>query len=350
MGANAHADKVFFGFKDSISQPRFAEIRDDPDTEKANEPIDPLGTALLGYQTRLERLRFRVPEPDSAWVQWELQRLPHPRAGRRGVRRISHQGGERSSKTIPTSTCCWRQAARRRSARVWTVWGLCARSSQLRCADAGGTAFPMAPRPTCNGPSAADFRDQFRLRPQPRDVPPARTCGASIRAAGRSCSGSPTTPGALIRRGMPYGPDYNPDHPDDQERGLLGNFIGASLGAQFEAIMCDWLNLGLQDPDITGSNDPLIGANYAGDELVRSVAQERRQHPPSRIPALRDHPRRGLHFPAKPAGDRVLVEANHLSGRVRSESGTTARLIPEGRSAPPAPPRSAPAWETDRTR
>lgn len=25
--------------------------------------------------------------------------------------------------------------------------------------------------------------------------------------------------------------------------------------------MCDWLNLGLQDPDITGANDPLIGAN-----------------------------------------------------------------------------------------
>jgi hypothetical protein len=25
--------------------------------------------------------------------------------------------------------------------------------------------------------------------------------------------------------------------------------------------MCDWLNLGLQDPAITGSNDPLLGAN-----------------------------------------------------------------------------------------
>ena len=65
----------------------------------------------------------------------------------------------------------------------------------------------------------------------------------------------------LVRRGMSYGPDYNPDHPDDEERGLLGNFIGASLGAQYEAIMCDWLNLGLQDPDVTGANDPLIGAN-----------------------------------------------------------------------------------------
>jgi len=24
---------------------------------------------------------------------------------------------------------------------------------------------------------------------------------------------------------------------------------------------CDWVNVGLQDPRITGSNDPLIGAN-----------------------------------------------------------------------------------------
>lgn len=25
--------------------------------------------------------------------------------------------------------------------------------------------------------------------------------------------------------------------------------------------MCDWINLGLQDPRITGANDPLLGAN-----------------------------------------------------------------------------------------
>jgi hypothetical protein len=66
----------------------------------------------------------------------------------------------------------------------------------------------------------------------------------------------------LIRRGTPYGPVYDPEHPDvTVERGLLGNFIGANLGAQFEAMSCDWLNLGLQDPRVTGSNDPLLGAN-----------------------------------------------------------------------------------------
>ena len=68
----------------------------------------------------------------------------------------------------------------------------------------------------------------------------------------------------LVRRGVPYGPPYDRASPrvlDEPERGLLGNFIGASLGAQFEAMSCDWLNLGLQDPGITGSNDPIAGAN-----------------------------------------------------------------------------------------
>jgi hypothetical protein len=69
----------------------------------------------------------------------------------------------------------------------------------------------------------------------------------------------------LVRRGVPYGPLYDPAKRDpdkpEPERGLLGNFIGASLGAQFEALSCDWLNLGLQDPRITGSNDPVAGAN-----------------------------------------------------------------------------------------
>jgi deferrochelatase/peroxidase EfeB len=68
----------------------------------------------------------------------------------------------------------------------------------------------------------------------------------------------------LVRRGMPFGPVYDPAKPDTKDRGLLGNFIGADLGAQFEAMMCDWLNLGLQDPRVTGSNDPVTGANDSG--------------------------------------------------------------------------------------
>jgi hypothetical protein len=68
----------------------------------------------------------------------------------------------------------------------------------------------------------------------------------------------------LVRRGMPYGPPYDPANPDDgSPRGLLGNFMCASLIAQYEAVMYDWINLGLQDPRVTGTNDPAIGNNTA---------------------------------------------------------------------------------------
>jgi deferrochelatase/peroxidase EfeB len=68
----------------------------------------------------------------------------------------------------------------------------------------------------------------------------------------------------LVRRGFPYGDKWDPAKPDSEPRGLLGNFLCANLAAQFEAVMCDWVNLGLQDPRITGSNDPLLGANEEG--------------------------------------------------------------------------------------
>jgi hypothetical protein len=38
--------------------------------------------------------------------------------------------------------------------------------------------------------------------------------------------------GRLVRRGLSYGDTLDLANPDDKERGLLGNFIGASLGAQ----------------------------------------------------------------------------------------------------------------------
>jgi hypothetical protein len=65
---------------------------------------------------------------------------------------------------------------------------------------------------------------------------------------------------------MPYGPDMNPDDLDDGiERGLLGLFIGASLTMQFETVQGEWLNEGLTDVRVTGTNDALTGANGSTD-------------------------------------------------------------------------------------
>jgi Dyp-type peroxidase family len=66
----------------------------------------------------------------------------------------------------------------------------------------------------------------------------------------------------LIRRGIPYGPPYNPNSPKDgQERGLLGLFICTGLERQFEFVMKDWVNKGVFAGLPSDAKDPLGGAN-----------------------------------------------------------------------------------------
>jgi deferrochelatase/peroxidase EfeB len=68
----------------------------------------------------------------------------------------------------------------------------------------------------------------------------------------------------LIRRGMPYGPAYDPTQPYDRiERGLLGYFINSSIENQYEFVLGHWVN----DSEFAGSvrlhpksKDPMIGA------------------------------------------------------------------------------------------
>jgi deferrochelatase/peroxidase EfeB len=66
----------------------------------------------------------------------------------------------------------------------------------------------------------------------------------------------------IIRRGLPYGPPYDPSNPNDGiDRGLLGVFIGASLKDQFEFLMSDWANKGTFAPGLGDARDPIIGDN-----------------------------------------------------------------------------------------
>ena len=67
----------------------------------------------------------------------------------------------------------------------------------------------------------------------------------------------------MIRRGMPYGPVYDPTQPyDGIERGLLGYFINASIENQYEFVLGHWVN----DSEFAGafrlnpkSKDPIVG-------------------------------------------------------------------------------------------
>jgi deferrochelatase/peroxidase EfeB len=81
---------------------------------------------------------------------------------------------------------------------------------------------------------------------------------------GQGVPGGSNNTHRLIRRGLPYGPAYDPTEPyDGLERGLLGYFINSSIENQYEFVLGHWVN----DSEFAGavrlnpkSKDPMIGA------------------------------------------------------------------------------------------
>ena len=103
--------------------------------------------------------------------------------------------------------------------------------------------------------------------------------GAHIRRAnprgepvvGQGVPGGSNNAHRLIRRGMPYGPIYDPTKPyDGVERGLLGYFINASIENQFEFVLRNWVN----NAEFAGavrlnpkSKDPIVGTQDPAESI-----------------------------------------------------------------------------------
>jgi len=88
---------------------------------------------------------------------------------------------------------------------------------------------------------------------------------------GQGLPGGSNNTHRLIRRGMPYGPTYDPTKPyDGMERGLLGYFINSSIENQYEFVLSQWVN----DAEFAGSvrlppksRDPIIGTQYPEESI-----------------------------------------------------------------------------------
>ena len=257
-------DFVHFGYRSNMTQPRFEEIHD-PDRHGDGQPWAPLGTVLLGHRTNLEGLMWRVPQPaalghngtfnafrvlkqDVAGFEMYLDQaastlLKHPQ-----VDELLPPGAEERIGKGLSRHAALREIVAANLCGRWRDGTPLALSAEAPDPSAGWENFDYVGLDDSRCPYGSHIR-----RCNPR--------GGKIvqRMANHSRR--------LVRRGVPYGPPYDPAKPrdgDETERGLLGNFIGASLGAQFEAMCCDWLKLGLQDPRITGSSDPIAGANDPG--------------------------------------------------------------------------------------
>lgn len=229
---------------------------------------------LLGYPTRLEGLLFRVPEPCElgykgsfnafrilaqdvvgfeAYLDHAARELEAKFPGDKIRALFKHPGDEHRIVEMLFGRADGQPidiaADRFRALRETVAAQLCGRwrngvplalSADLPDPSVPLTGFDYTATSGC--PAGSHLR-----RVNPRGGPMVQRIANNTRR--------------LVRRSVPYGSPYDPAKPDNEERGLLGNFIGANLAGQFEAIMCDWLNLGLQDPTITRSNDPLLGAN-----------------------------------------------------------------------------------------
>jgi deferrochelatase/peroxidase EfeB len=136
---------------------------------------------------------------------------------------------------------------------------------------------PLALSPDTDSPTGGIAREQLNdfeyVNTDGSGDPRGLRCpvGAHIRRVnprgqpitGQGHPGGSNNTHRLIRRGMPYGPAYDPTQPyDGIERGLLGYFISSSIENQYEFILGQWVN----DSEFAGavrlhpkSRDPIIG-------------------------------------------------------------------------------------------
>jgi Dyp-type peroxidase family len=89
--------------------------------------------------------------------------------------------------------------------------------------------------------------------------------------AGQGVPGGSNNSHRLIRRGLPYGPTYDPTQPyDGLERGMLFQFINANIENQYEFVLRQWVN----DSEFAGavrlppkSKDPLTGTQNPAQSI-----------------------------------------------------------------------------------
>jgi Dyp-type peroxidase family len=259
-GAAYNGDEVHFGYRDNISQPRFANIS--PRGKYDDQPPAPVGTVLLGYPTALEQLRWTLPDPPVLGINGAFNAFRVLEQDVVGFEQYLDRAAEElldnpmADELLPIAIGTGEAA---RSARLATLRGVVAAKLMGRWRN--GTPLALSPREPAPNPPVSDtaynYVDDAEGLRCPLGSHTRRANPRSAKIAQRMANHTRR----LVRRGIPYGPRFDPAHPDGAERGLLGNFVCADLSAQFEAIQYDWINLGLQDPRITGSNDPLLGAN-----------------------------------------------------------------------------------------
>jgi deferrochelatase/peroxidase EfeB len=253
---------VHFGYQDNIAQPHFAGIRD-PLSRPDRQPIVEVGAVLLGYANPIENVRWEVPPHVGFNSSFSAFRVLEQR-----VQEFEDFLTEAASTILtdpvadellpPRAEQGWNPPMSRHEAMRELV------AAKILGRWRNGLPLAISPTtPTPDPPVGDEMINDFGYA----DDPDGLRCpiGSHIRRCNprdaRIVQRNTNHARRIVRRGVPYGPKFDPARPDGVERGLLGAFVCASLIVQFEGIQYDWMNLGLHDPRITGSNDAVVGNN-----------------------------------------------------------------------------------------
>jgi deferrochelatase/peroxidase EfeB len=261
--------KVHFGYTDGISM---TTIRGGPERYKPDhqQPCEPWLFVLLD-----EAENYFVPEPRELGLNGSFAVFKMIRTDVVGFENFLQSKKDQIDPELLAAKMCGR----------WR----------------NGVPLALSPEtdsPLQGGVSAEHLNDFEYVNADGSGDPKGLLCpvGAHIRRVnprgqpitGQGNPGGSNNTHRLIRRGMPYGPVYDPTQPyDGVERGLLGYFINSNIENQYEFVLSQWVN----DSEFAGavrlppkSKDPLIGTQDPAESIF--VIPQAKGAPPIRIAGL----------------------------------------------------------------
>ncbi len=240
--------KAHFGYRDGFSQPTIDCGLGNPVPDK--QPSAPPGEFLLGYPSQFDQLTYLVPHPDELGRNGSFMVLRILEQDCAAFDNLIGQAVQRYG--IDGELLAAKMVGRWRNGTPLT---LSPESDSLTppLADSALNQYDYAP--TEANPDAFNDRRGFRC-PIGSHMRRGNPRGATIAGNGGSRH-------RIVRRGVPYGPPYDPANPNDGiKRGLMGLFIGVSIKDQFEFLMSEWINGSSFAPGIFGTTDPILGNSH----------------------------------------------------------------------------------------
>ncbi len=274
-----------FGYRDGFAQPTIAGGL--PPIVPDVLPPAPAGEFLFGYPSQYTDFTYPVPSPadrlgvNGSFVAYRI--LAQDCAGFEAFLARSARDTGLDAELIAAKLCGrWRNGI---------PLALSPESPDLDLPPERYNSFDYTPTETV--PDAFDDRRGHRC-----------PIGAHVRRMNprhSTVAGNSGLKRRLVRRGLPYGPPFDPATPDDGiERGLLGLFVGVSLKDQFEFLMSDWANKGSFAPGLRGTRDAIIGDNSPAGRRVPDPTRRPTDDATRRTLPLRHDARRRLRVLAEP--------------------------------------------------